>query len=295
MSSPSGLRFLCLRLRWRGGIFPDDHPLGFGYADPSLNRAAARALTSADVALVVGKRIDFRLALGAPRVLPEQLKIIQVDIHAAELGINRRIDVPICADAKSTLGAMLTASRRSDTSEWLAQLQSFRDEWQSWLNVAADDTSSPMHPAAFYRELKQALPAEILYSWDGGDFAHWGRAMLQATKPGSWMRLGPLATIGAALPNGLALQMANPDKPVVVITGDGSLGFISPNWIPRYATIFRSWSSSAMMRVGDSSANYRVGTIPSAASCGQLDMTSSCRGLAARERVLTLSPRWYRS
>ena len=207
------------------GIFPDDHPLGFGYADPSLNRAAARALTSADVALVVGKRIDFRLALGAPRVLPEQLRIIQVDIHAAELGINRRIDVPICADAKSTLGAMLTASRRSDTTEWLAQLQSFRDEWQSWLNVAADDTSSPMHPAAFYRELKQALPAEILYSWDGGDFAHWGRAMLQATKPGSWMRLGPLATIGAALPNGLALQMANPDKPVVVITGDGSLGF----------------------------------------------------------------------
>src|SRR5438045_8015806 len=49
--------------------------------------------------------------------------------------------------------------------------------------------------------------------------------MLQATKPGSWMRLGPLATIGAALPNGLALQMAHPDEPVVVITGDGSLGF----------------------------------------------------------------------
>jgi acetolactate synthase-1/2/3 large subunit len=82
-----------------------------------------------------------------------------------------------------------------------------------------------MHPAAFYSELRRALPDDILFSWDGGDCVHWGRAMLPATTPGGWMRLGPLATIGAALPNALSLQMAHPEKPVVMITGDGSLGF----------------------------------------------------------------------
>ena len=82
-----------------------------------------------------------------------------------------------------------------------------------------------MHPAAFFQELREALPKDVLYSWDGGDFAHWGRATLPAREAGGWIRLGPLGTIGASLPNGLALQMAHPGRPVAVITGDGALGF----------------------------------------------------------------------
>jgi acetolactate synthase-1/2/3 large subunit len=82
-----------------------------------------------------------------------------------------------------------------------------------------------MHPAAFFRELRHALPKDVLYSWDGGDFVHWGRAMLPALHPGGWLRLGPLGAIGSALPNSIALQMAHPDRPVAMITGDGALGF----------------------------------------------------------------------
>ena len=73
--------------------------------------------------------------------------------------------------------------------------------------------------------MREALPREVLYSWDGGDFVHWGRAILPARKPGGWLRLGPLGTIGAALPNALALQLAHPGQPVAAITGDGALGF----------------------------------------------------------------------
>lgn len=209
------------------GAFSDTHPLGFGYADASLNRAAAKAFAAADVALVLGKRIDFRLGLGSARVFPEQLKIIQVDIHAAELGMNRRVDIPICADVRSTLLALSAAfgNNALDTNDWVKQLRAYRDEWESWLASAAEEGGSPMHPAAFYAELRRALPDDVLFSWDGGDCVHWGRAMLPATAPGGWMRLGPLATIGAALPNSLALQMAHPEKPIVMITGDGSLGF----------------------------------------------------------------------
>jgi acetolactate synthase I/II/III large subunit len=209
------------------GAFPDDHPLSLGYADPSLNRAAARAFAEADVALVLGKRIDFRLGLGNTKLLPEHLKLIQVDIHASEIGLNRRVDVGICADVRSTLRAMQAEAGGENWSsrKWVEQVRGFRNEWETWLTRATEDRGSPLAPAAFYSELREALPADVLYSWDGGDFAHWGRAMLPATRPGGWMRLGPLATIGAALPNGLALQMAHPDEPVVVITGDGSLGF----------------------------------------------------------------------
>ncbi len=82
-----------------------------------------------------------------------------------------------------------------------------------------------MHPAAFFRELRFALPADVLYSWDGGDFAHWGRAMLPARHAGGWLRLGPLGTIGSSLPNSLALKLAQPSRRVLAITGDGALGF----------------------------------------------------------------------
>jgi len=69
------------------------------------------------------------------------------------------------------------------------------------------------------------LPRDTLFAWDGGDFAHWGRASIPARIAGAWLRLGPLGTIGSSLPNGIALQVAHPGKPVAVITGDGAFGF----------------------------------------------------------------------
>ena len=208
------------------GLVADTHPLCLGYADPALNRAALKAYSEADVFLVIGKRLDHRLALGGPRVFPANARFIQVDIHAPELGMNRKLDAAICADAKSTLRALTEGwSRGRDTSEWLARLRGLRREWEQHLEHVAKDEALPLHPAAFFRELKQALPPGVLYAWDGGDFAHWGRASLPAVTPGGWLRLGPLGTIGSSLPNGIALQLANPGRPVAVITGDGALGF----------------------------------------------------------------------
>ena len=207
------------------GAVPDSHPLCFGYADPTLNRAAARAYAAADLIIVLGKRIDSRLGMGGPRVFPDSVKVVQVDIHAPELGMNRRVDLGICADVRATLEALIQAAGRQYRDEWLAAVRGFDAEWRSWLDGEARDSSSPIHPAALFAALANALPPDVLYSWDGGDFAHWGRAILPAVVPGGWVRLGPLATIGAALPNALALQLANPGKPVALITGDGALGF----------------------------------------------------------------------
>ena len=208
------------------GVVPDSHPLCMGYADPALNRAALEAYREADLFLVIGKRLDYRLALGGPRVFPASTRFIQVDIYAQELGMNRKLDVPLCADAAQALRALAEAwSGGVDRSDWLAHLRALREQHEKDLEHVAKDGSLPLHPAAFFRELRRALPPDILYAWDGGDFAHWGRVSLPALHAGGWLRLGPLGTIGSSLPNGIALQLANPDKPVAVITGDGALGF----------------------------------------------------------------------
>lgn len=209
------------------GLVRDDHPLCFGYADPALNRAAKTAFAEADLFLVLGKRIDYRLAFGAPRVMSAEANVIQVDIHAQELGLNRKLGVAIHADVRKTLAGLIDAASTKTWRPlpWLSRLAEFRDTWRAKLKADSAHQSSPLHPAAVYSEIVNALPPQTLLAWDGGDFTHWGRAILPALNPGGWLRLGPLGTIGSALPNAIALKLARPDDPVVMITGDGALGF----------------------------------------------------------------------
>jgi acetolactate synthase-1/2/3 large subunit len=165
--------------------------------------------------------------MGGPRLFDPAARIVQVDIHPPELGINRRLEIAVCADARRALALMLEAAGREPwpARPWLERLRTLRAEWEARLAACAASPGSPIHPAALYTELRAALPRETLFSWDGGDFAHWGRAALPALHPGGWLRLGPLGTIGSALPNAIALQMAHPGRPVAMITGDGALGF----------------------------------------------------------------------
>jgi acetolactate synthase-1/2/3 large subunit len=202
------------------GVVPDDHPLCFGYPDPALNQAARRAFAEADLFIVVGKRIDYRLALGSAKLMNTSARFIQIDNHAPELGLNRKLDLAICADARRTLSKLtLRAGSPWPELPWIGTLRGYKEDWQRDIEGRFND------PVAFYLELRKHLPRETVISWDGGDFVQWGRALMPATGPGRWLRLGPLGTIGAGLPNGIALQVANPRSRVVVITGDGSLGF----------------------------------------------------------------------
>lgn len=210
----------------RGVIDDTAHPLVMGYADGALNKAVHQIFREADVVLVLGKRIDYRIAMGGPRLFAPEAKFIQVDIHAQEFGNARPVALPICADVRATLAAFNAQLKRAKPrTAWLKRQRDARDAWKAQLAEAAADRRTPLHPAAFFAELAQALPADTLLAWDGGDFTHWGRATLPARVPGAWLRLGPLGTIGSALPNALALKLAHPDRPVVMITGDGSLGF----------------------------------------------------------------------
>jgi acetolactate synthase-1/2/3 large subunit len=209
------------------GVAPDDHPLVMGYADPALNHAVQTVFREADLFLVVGKRIDYRLAMGGARLFAERARFIQIDVHEEELGLNRPLEAGICADARVALEALAEAAgpRPVAARAWLERVRALRGEWRARLDGQGRDEKAPMHPAAFFRELRRALPRDVLYSWDGGDFAHWGRAILEARQAGGWLRLGPLGTIGSSLPNSVALQLAHPGKPVAMITGDGALGF----------------------------------------------------------------------
>jgi acetolactate synthase-1/2/3 large subunit len=210
------------------GLVSDNHPLCFGYADPTLNRAAEGALRQADVILVIGKKLDYRLRLGSPQLISPDAKVIQIDIHGPELGLNRRVDVGMVADAKLALEDFVEALQdrpQRDRSAWIAEVGKIRDTTRGELEAIAQKPSQPMHPLQFFREMLPWLREDFTLCWDGGDFVHWGRNYIPARKPMHWLRLGALAGLGVCFPIGLAAQIARPDSRAVVITGDGSLGF----------------------------------------------------------------------
>ncbi len=210
------------------GLVPDSHPLCFGYADPTLNRAAPEAFAEADVVVVLGKKLDYRLRLGGKQLFSPDAKFVQVDIEPAELGLNRPLEVGIAADVKLTLEDLLDALGRReapDRSSWLARITAARDAWRQELAETAARPSTPMHPLHLFMRLRDLVPQDATLCWDGGDFVHWGRCTLPARLPMHWLRLGALAGLGVGLPVGLAAQILRPDRQSIVITGDGSLGF----------------------------------------------------------------------
>jgi thiamine pyrophosphate-dependent acetolactate synthase large subunit-like protein len=210
------------------GLVSDEHPLCFGYADPTLNRAAEKTLQQADVILVIGKKLDYRLRLGSPQLFSPDAKLIQIDIHSAELGLNRRVEVGMVADAKVALEGFVEAfgnRPQPDRSSWIEGIRETTRTTRDELEAIAQKPSQPMHALQFFRELLAWLPHDATLCWDGGDFVHWGRNYIPARKPMHWLRLGGLAGLGVCFPIGLAAQIARPDSRAVVITGDGSLGF----------------------------------------------------------------------
>lgn len=207
------------------GVISEETSGHFGYADPSLNRGCVPVFQEADVVLVIGKRIDYRLAMGGPRLFGKNTKFIQVDIHPSEIGNTRDIEIGLVSDARTFLEEVTPAAAWEPRQDWLNQIQQWRQEWLTELESIQPFPDGFLHPAQFFAEMRRALPVSPLLCWDGGDFIHWGRAMMPALHAGGWLRLGPMATIGAALPNAMAQQMARPEQPVMMVTGDGSLGF----------------------------------------------------------------------
>ena len=210
------------------GVVSDEHPLCFGYADPTLSRAAGKAFKEADVVVVLGKKLDYRLRLGGAQLFSPEAKFAQVDIHPEELGLNRRLEVTIFSDVKLALQDLNDAlgdRPAPDRSSWLAAVKKTDDEWQQELASIAAKPSNPMHPLHLFGEMRDWLPEDSTLCFDGGDFVHWGRCSLPARKPMHWLRLGALAGLGACFPMGLTAQILRPNSKAIIVSGDGSLGF----------------------------------------------------------------------
>ncbi len=206
------------------GLVSDDHPLCFGYADPLLNTAAT-LFGEADLVFLFGKRLDFRLRFGD--VFAPNAAIVQIDSEALEIGQNRAVEVPVVGDVGLALEEMLVLvqSRKFSFEPWVRRLGRKAAEGVLARQSAEGSDQTPIHPLRLVREVRELLGDDYCLAFDAGDFVQWARQSLPAREPGSWLRLGPMATLGAAIPFALAAKLARPTARVFALTGDGGVGF----------------------------------------------------------------------
>lgn len=207
------------------GLVPDDHPYGFGFFERGLNRAAGK-LREADLVILLGRKQDYTIGFCRPPNIAADAKIIQIDPAAAEIGRNRGVAVGIVGDVARVLEQLTreAANYAWQDLPWLEELRAARAAQAEWAEgLATPDT--PMHAMFVHQTLASMLRPDDFLSFDGGDFCHFGRALLPAQRPKRWSYISGLGMLGSSLPSALAAQVAYPEARVINLTGDGAFGF----------------------------------------------------------------------
>jgi acetolactate synthase-1/2/3 large subunit len=200
------------------GCLPADHELAF-------SRARGAGLGGADVALVIGVPLDFRLGFGA--AIAEEAKLIRLDVAANELTANRAPQVDLVGDVAASLAAIREsiggAERRTDS--WLAELRKVEDDRRAVERDELNDGRSPLHPVRIYKELGEVLDRDAIVVGDGGDFVSYAGRFVDTYQPGCWMDPGPFGCLGAGPGQAIGAKLAHPERQVCLLLGDGAFGF----------------------------------------------------------------------
>jgi acetolactate synthase-1/2/3 large subunit len=206
------------------GLVPDAHPRCYGYADPSLSAVAARMCATADVVLLLGKSLDFRLRFGA--AFAPGVRLVGVTAAASANTGSRPFDHTVTADLDRFTDRLAGAAttRSWSTQDWTAELDAAAaGQRASWDALVRADDRHPLAVADALAPVLGAAPTTLVL--DAGDFVQWCRSSLPASGPGRWIRLGPMATCGAGTPFALGARHARPGDRVLLVTGDGSFGY----------------------------------------------------------------------
>ncbi len=200
------------------GCLPPDHELFF-------SRARSVGLKGADVALVIGVPLDFRLGFGAS--IGEEAKVIQLDFAPSRLEKARAPDLALVGDIAATLTAIREAAAGdpASTGEWVSQLRASELEKRAEEQEMLDDERSPLHPMRVYRELMEFLDRDAIVIGDGGDFVSFAGRVFETWEPGTWMDPGPYGCLGAGPGQAIGANLAHPERQVCLLLGDGAFGF----------------------------------------------------------------------
>ncbi len=197
------------------GSLPPQHPLAFA-------KARRAALGGADVVVVIGTPLDFRLSFG-------DFGDAQV-VHIVDAPTQRATHVTPAVSPAGDLRLILSqiasfAGDRADHAEWIAELRLAEEAAKAKDADAMLADSDPIKPARVYGELRKVLASDAVTIGDGGDFVSYAGKYLEPATPGSWLDPGPYGCLGTGLGYAMGARVTYPDRQICVLMGDGAAGF----------------------------------------------------------------------
>jgi acetolactate synthase I/II/III large subunit len=200
------------------GCVPADHELFF-------SRARSQGLKDADVALVIGVPMDFRLAFGA--AFGDETEIVVIDVAEPERAHARAVAAECYGSLTATLeDVRAAAGAKALASEaWIGELRATENERREGERAEREDDRAPLHPMRLYAELGEVLDRDAIVIGDGGDFVSYAGRVINSYQPGCWLDPGPFGCLGTGPGYALAAKLAHPERQVVLMLGDGAFGF----------------------------------------------------------------------
>jgi acetolactate synthase-1/2/3 large subunit len=200
------------------GTMPADHVLAF-------SRVRSAALKEADLVLVAGTPLDFRLGFG--RFGDAQVVHLcdsrgEVAAHAT-LASSTAGDLSLTFDALAGVDGAGSANGARD--EWISRLRADEESKRADEQASLEADTSPIKPSRIYGELRKRLDRDAIVIGDGGDFVSYAGKLLDSYQPGTFLDPGPYGCLGMGPGYALAAGLAHPSRQVVLLLGDGAIGF----------------------------------------------------------------------
>ncbi|MCB1154351.1 MAG: hypothetical protein H6684_00835 [Deltaproteobacteria bacterium] len=199
------------------GTLPSTHP-------NFCSRTRKKALSSGDLIITLGADADFRLGYG--RGFNPDAKVVQVDPDAFRVRFNVQPDLFLIGNARLTLQHLTKAlSGMAPKTDWLEELRAQEDVALDGLKDELESDIYPVNPNRFGNEVAKVVDADTIVVGDGGNIVAATSKFVPLFGPGRWMDPGKFGCLGVGMPFAIAAQQLNPDKKVLVVFGDGSVGF----------------------------------------------------------------------
>jgi acetolactate synthase-1/2/3 large subunit len=205
------------------GAFPDSHQQNLGMPGMHGTVPAVLSLQEADLIISLGARFDDRVT-GKPSDFAPHAKIVHVDIDPAEIGKIRMADVPIVGDAKEVIIDLIaawsdvTAETTPDITAWWTRLDSLRGQYPLGYTMPDDGLLSPQQ---IIERIGQMTGPEAVYASGVGQHQMWAAQFIKYERPNSWLNSGGAGTMGYGVPAAMGAKVAEPDRVVWAIDGDG--------------------------------------------------------------------------
>ncbi len=202
------------------GSFPSEHPLYLGMPGMHGTVAANTALVECDLLLAVGARFDDRVTGRIDSFAPHA-KIIHIDIDPTSISKNIKVDIPIVGDAKIVLTQILSEIKKPpNTKKWLEELSEYKKKHPLTYKKSSQGKIKPQHVV---EEIYNQTKGEAIITTEVGQNQMWAAQFYKVKYPRHFLTSGGLGTMGYGFPAAIGAKVANPEKVVIDIAGDGSI------------------------------------------------------------------------